>query len=118
MEVLQNIVEVGKNEQTPRLYLADLNDYNTMRELHGLPTIALKNQTVYPYGLKHNYKDYKSNTRLIGLGNEVLDVIDDQNITDMSVRNGDFNDIILFMSTETLQKIQSPNKPGYDDYNL
>ncbi|WP_323611386.1 FtsX-like permease family protein [Erysipelothrix enhydrae] len=107
VEALQNIVEVGKNEQTPRLYLADLNDYNTMRELHGLPTIALKNQAVYPYGLKHNYKDYKSNTRLISLGNEVLDVIDDQNITDMSVRNGDFNDIILFMSTETLQKIQS-----------
>ncbi|UPU39028.1 hypothetical protein MX850_10790 [Erysipelothrix sp. Poltava] len=74
--------------------------------MHGLPNIALKNQAVYPYGLKQHYKGLKSSTTLLNLGSEALDVIDDQNVTDMSVRNGDFNDIILFMSTETLQKIQ------------
>lgn len=105
-EVLQDIVVEAKNQQTPRLYLADINDYNMMRQLHGLPNIALKNQAVYPYGLKQHYKGLKSSTRLLNLGSEALDVIDDQNFTDMSVRNGDFNDIILFMSTETLQKIQ------------
>ncbi|WP_342621411.1 FtsX-like permease family protein [Erysipelothrix sp. P66] len=110
-DVLDSVVMHAKSQQQPRIYLADIEDYNMIRVIHNQPTIDLSPNSVYPYGLKHHNQTLEADAKVI-LGKGDYNVVDDRDDEAISIRNGDFNDVVLLMNTETLHDtLASQTKP-------
>lgn len=104
--------EAASNRFHPRLYLADISDYNAIRAMHQLSSISLNDDYVYIYGqdqksdtMRLNYKTDLDYSKQLNLGSKALTAVDGSDVTDVSLKNGDFGDTVIFMNTATLQSV-------------
>lgn len=104
--------EAASNRFHPRLYLADISDYNAIRAMHQLGSISLNDDYVYIYGqdqksdtMRLNYKTDLDYSKQLNLGSKALTAVDGSDVTDVSLKNGDFGDTVIFMNTATLQSV-------------
>lgn len=104
--------EGASNRFHPRLYLADISDYNAIRAMHQLGSISLNDDYVYIYGqdqksdtMRLNYKTDLDYSKQLNLGSKALTAVDGSDVTDVSLKNGDFGDTVIFMNTATLQSV-------------